>query len=573
MTHSLTLGSLLLTDDMPEEGHGYVFSVLAEGASFGVAQGVQEVVRSLLADGDLVRTTRYGNRQVSFRIQVTGPSLAAVAQGEAALRREVGIGNTLTWQAPDIFAVPTVFEVVDSEMSPSFDDLGELNRSRIFTVTLTCSPFARSAELTTVPAVLVDGTPVTQVVTAADTTTGWTATVFDGVTSTPVAVTDQGDFVRASGTGIALNMSHALAAPVSMAGTPYLIVELSGEIPQSFQVGVQPNLTRMKYPVRIVALTGGRRLYALDVGSETVTRIAATFASQTPRVMAAAFHEVTRSNMLPDVSPRQVARIVDVGGTERTPASLHAYTSSGYLGRTIVHTTPADESGYTPDLTRWNYSGSDTSPNSGERFITGSWEALQPSPLIARRSADSVPRGDYILMAAMKSSTAGLRAVSYAVKSILAGSTVVGNMTGTAYFNFEVADRMEFVPIAAVSAPVVRSEGTLDVEIHLSNPSPGATSLFVEEWWLFTDGPDSALSIVGTDEAEMWLESADISSPVPRVWVGNSNGRFHPNTRLIAQGTHTFRPGLMQVTTISDANDYLEADLSYYKRWHSNAAE
>lgn len=581
MTHQLTLGSLLLTDSLPHEDHGYVFNVLADGVSRGVAKGVQEVVRSLLADGDLVRITRYGNREVSFDVQVTGPSLASLSEAEAALRRELGIGNALTWEAPDYLAAATVFDVVTSEMEERFNDLDELRNTRTFTVTLTCAPFARSADLTTVAALDIPPvTPTTATITNADTTAGFTAsktvTSFGSggtaVTQFPVTVTDEGSYVRAAASDsyVSVSISYATSA-VSMASTKYLSVEMSGSAPSTFTLTVG-GVTKVYAPVLTRANTGGTTLYVFDTAGGSFTG----FAASTPTIGGAGtvginVHDISRTDTLPQVSPRQSTRVIEVGGTERAPASLHAYTSSGFLGNTILHTTPFDASGYTPDLSRWRHTGNTPVANVSSRKITGTWEPLQPNPLVARLLSSQLPRGDYILMAAIKSSLTGERAISWAVKSLLV-SSVVGNVTGTAYYNFPVADRLEYVPLGVLSAPVVRSEGFLETEVHLSNPSPGSVTLHAEEAWLFADGPDSALSIIGTDEAELWLETADMSSSVPRVWVGNSNGRFHPNSRLMAHGDHRFSPGLVQVTSISDANDYLEVDLSYHEHWHSNAA-
>lgn len=570
------IGDLLLTS--------YPYGVDADSTvDIGEPEMVVETVTSQSADGDHQRVLRHGNRTYVLEVYAEGATLADLASHEAALRSELHrTGLLLTHTPGDGLTPASVYEVQIAQLTPERNDRHESHLIRKFTLTLTCAPFARSVDLTTVPALVIEPDAAPDVlVDAANSTTGWTtnpgyslAVAADTLRTTSPASPPAGNVVVELARGPVDMSAHAYLSAIWQAYIGESSANPGVATAQLWADGVQV-AEEARIRVEVPGTTGAwyQSWYApASISGGMALRLPVTY-SASVRYATLAVAEIKKTNQWPGVSARQSTRVVEVGGTERTPASLHAFTDSGFLGRAVVHTTPADDSGYTPDLTRWNFSGSATTPNTDPQFITGLWEALQPSSLIARRPADSVPRGDYILMAAIRSTATGERAISYAVKSILEDGTVIGNVTGTAYYNFEVANRMEFVPIAAVSAPIVRSDRRLDLEVHLSNPLPGATSLFVEEWWLFSDGPDSALSIVGTDEAELWLESADAASPVPRVWVGNANGRFHPNTRLIAQGTHTFTPGQMRVTTISDANNHVEVDLSYFKRWHSNAAE
>lgn len=582
MTHSLTLGSLLLTDSLPDDDYGYEFNVLADGASIGVANGVQEVVRSLLADGELTRVTRYGNREVTFSVEITGPSLAALSQGEAALRGEVGRSNTLTWEAPDYLAPVTLFEVVTSSMVQKFDDLAELKNRRTFTLTLTCSPFAMSADETTVPALAAaGGSPTTVSVNTADTTTNWFATVADysvrGSTAAPTAVVDMGDYLQVSGSGYWLSLKLTLnTGSVALAGTRYLLVEVSGSPSPQFGLTLD-GVYRSVSPVAVRALTTGVTQVVLDCGTATTLGalvIGFDLKSNSVESRIINVHDVTRTSEIPQTSPRQSSRIIEVGGTERAPASLRAYASSGSLGTTLIHTTPHDGSGYTPNMRRWRASGNTTAVNADTRRITGTWEPLKPNPVVSRTPAHSLPRGDYLLVAAIKCDTVTTTTpypINWAVKSVISGQ-VLGSNEGTGYGWFPIANQLTIVQIASFAAPVVRS-GALDVEVHLLNPT-STLAMSVEEWWMFKDDEDSALSVVNTSEGNLWLDSPDVQSGVPEVWVGPSKPfAYHPAGGLAAPGQHTFKSGPVLVTSISDSNDYLQVDMTYRKRWHSNAAE
>lgn len=573
MTHSLTLGSLLLTKSLPDVEHGFVFDVLADGASFGVAQSVQEIVRSLLADGDLVRTTRYGNREVSFKVEITGPTLQAVADGEAALRREVGRRNTLTWEAPDVFSVATVFEVVTSEMAQSFDDLDELRSRRIFTLTLACAPFARSQSMTMVDA-LSSGTS-TVVIDTCDSVTGW-AGFRNGVAFTASTSWEAG------AVGIA-ELDNAITSPeiwklartgsVDFTTTPYLIVEVR-TIASDF--GPPLNLSAYADGVLLprldVTLIPGsvnyRVTFRVDATAPVTVLEFAHISTAGHPWQGLFIHNVSRTAVAPGVSTRQGSRILEIGGTERTPCSLELLSPASFLGNTIVHTTPEVGSGYAPSMRRWRVSGNTTSVNSGSRKISGTWEPLAPNPVISRTPATAMPEGGYVLMAAIKASSTGDHTVEWAVKSSTSG-TALGEFSGTTQWKFLVANELTLVPLGVVSAPIVRSPH-LDLEVHLL----GTAALQVEEWWMFNIGDDSALTIVNTSEGAMYLDSPNVDRGVPEIWVGLANRElvFHPGTRLIAQGNHVLAPGAMQVTVISDSSDNTATSLSYYERWHSNAA-
>lgn len=595
MTHSLTLGSLLLTDPLPDNDHGYVFSVLADGAGFGVAQGVREIVTSLMADGDLVRTTRFGNREVSFAVQIEGPTLSALAHGEAALRREVGRGNTLTWQAPDVLSVPTVFEVVDSEMSQTFDDLDELRRRRTFVLTLTCAPFARSADPVTVDA-MVSGT-TTVAVDTCDSKTAWSGTRSGAFTG--VALSSEGVDPPADTAVEVYEFDEAVTTPetwtltrtgaVDFTATPFLVVELktqatSDGLPlQDVTISAQTSGGLVTLPVvqatRTADNSGYYRLVADATAAPSASAITFTYRSM------AGYHwqylgvrNVDRTDISPNITTRQQSRIVEVGGTERTPASIHVSDSTvaGSLGGlVIVHTSPEDGSGYSPPLRRWRTADSTGPETVDAGMLSGKREpvAFVAGGFVAEVPTSALPEGGYVLMARMRMAVDPEPVnVAWSTSTIFPDTTTQqGYTNGSAAVAFATT-AWHLVPLAALSLPSVRTKAG-KVQIVIQVPTVDHAQVELDEAWLFRADDDCALTIVRSFLPDLWLDSPDVSSSVPRVWIGDGRDlQVHPGDALDAIGNHVLSPEGTAVFTAA-LTDYPATEATFYRRWHSNAAE
>jgi hypothetical protein len=570
--HSLTLGSLLLTGSVPDADHDFTFDVLADGATFGVAQGVQEVVRSLLADGDLYRITRYGNREVSFRVQIEGPSLGSLAHGEAALRAEVGRPNLLTWQPPDALSVPTVFEVVASEMAQTFDDLDELKRRRVFVVTLTCGPFARSADAVTVDALdPPPGSVTTVAITDADAVTGWSA----NAGGSAVGVTDQGSYVQATFPSTQLTIIYTPAAPVSLGVSRYILLEMSGSTPTYFSVDGGSGAVGVT-PISARATTSGTVVYVLDVGPSftlhglSVARKGALVAGagQAPTLNV---HDVTATDTLPQVSPRQITRIIEVGGTERTPASIHVQSEDGVddLGLIIVHTCPEDGSGYSPPLQRWRTVGQARTDDA--TAFSGTYESINVTSWVAEVPTSALPEGGYTLLARLRAQSAATVTVTWSTSTIFPDATTQEGFTvGTVQHTFDVGNVWNLVKMEALTLPSVRTQaGKVQIALQVAAASPVVT---LDEAWLFRVDDDCALTIVETERPHLWLDSPDLTSPVPRIWVGDGlTTKVHPGEGLHQMGSHVLSPeGTAVFTAALTDNPLTEA--TFYRRAHSNAA-
>ncbi len=585
MTHSLTFGSLLLTDPLADVDHGFMFAVLADGFTTGTGEPVKEIVQSLLADGDLVRITRSGNREVSFRVQITGPTLGAVAQGEAALRREVGRGNTLTWQPPDVISEPTVFEVVTSEMSQVFDDLDEsLRRQRTFALTLTCFPGARSADLTTVTALAPPPVaPTTVSVTTADTTTGWSATVNTGAGSEAVTVVDEGAFVSASATGFSMSFGYSPPSPVSLAGTQYLLLETSTATTgfYVFYAGdsavtyVKPVLSRMMP-------TSGNVQHTLPVNmSRTLSYVGVIWnhldaGLPAPTPIYLTIYDIKRTDTLPQVTSRQTSRIIEVGGTERTPGSIEIATGSTAMGFTIVHTSPRSLAGYSPPLRQFRVSGNTLTADSN--LFSGAREPVNLTAIESQVPLTSLPAGEYALVALMRSSVAGTFPITWTANSLIPGYGYLGpTVSGVAQAEFVDPGFWTLVPLDVVTLPTVRASDALAVtQLTLNRAPVGSEVIDLDEWWAFRVGEDSALTMVNNPASRLWLDSPDVNNRVPRVSIGDYNNRAdarHPADRLSATAHHVLNPDGTLIFVATNGADSPAVTATFFKRWHSNAAE
>lgn len=582
-THGFDLGSLDLASGLPHED-GYTLSVLGNGATFGQSQAVVRQIVSMLADGDLVSYDRSGNRVAEFDVLIEGADGVALQAGEVALRRELYRPNVVTWTPPADFSAPTVFEVVTSEMAPKFDDIDELRTRRVFHVTLTCAPHAQSANPVTIPALSVVEDPVIATVTNADTTSGWSATIsgYVGVSppvfeTNPVTVTDQGSYVQATGTiGYPSLRMWVEFAGVSLAATPYVMVETSGSGVNQFvltlggvPVTVSPVLTRQA--------SGGITLSVLETGGETLTRVDVLTSSFSSSTVTINVHDISRTDTLPQVTKKQTTRVIEVGGTERTPASIHVESTTGddgHNGLVIVHTSPEDGSGYSPSLRRWRTDASTGPVYVDAGTLSGAWEDINyiAGGFNAKVPTSSLPEGGYVLMARLRSATAGLNTGTlYWSTSTLIGDSVEQQGYTNGSIPIALGSTPVLIPVAALSLPSVRTRTGM-VEISLQAITSGA-QIQLDEGLLFRADDDCALTIVNNFQDHLWLDSPDTTSSVPRVWIGPSDdNRNHPGSALRAMGNHVLNPDGTAVFTAS-LSDNPATEATFYRRWHSNAAE
>lgn len=586
MTHSLALGGLTLTGDksFADPTHGFWFEVAAEGTEFGQPEAVARIITSLLTDGAIVSYDRDDNRTIPVRVRVNGPTLAAVAHGEAALRQESKRRNELTWQPPDTFAPPSVFETFPSSMSRQSDgdwDLDELvRRSRTFGLSLTCSPFARSLEPTTVEALVAGSTTI--VVDTCDSATNWTG-FRNGFPYAASAAWEAGSV------GVA-ELEDAITSPetwtltrasaVDFTSTPYLKIEvrtIASDVGQPMNVAAYAGSVT---PANLLPVMSVRRLaggayfeVVYDAtGRGSVSALTFNHVSPPGHPWQGLFiRSLARTDVTPGTTSRQQTRVIEVGGTERTPASIHVQSVGAELPLTqaIVHTCPGDGSGYSPPLRRWRISGGSTPIASAPAF-SGFYESIVGTGITCDTPTSALPEGGYVLAAYMRSTAATTVSVAWSTSTIFPGGTREEGFTvGSELVTFP-DDGWHIVPLATLSLPSVRTKAG-KVRTIIQVPS-SSTTIFLDDAWLFRTDKDCALTVLTSPHPHLWINSAGVDAPVPTAWVGDGvDVRVHPGTGLQAMGTHILSPEGTAIFTATLVPPMTDA--TFYRRWHSNAAE
>lgn len=554
LTPTWEIGSLDLT--------GYPYSVQADGTvEVGEPEMVVESVASLLADGDLERAVRHGNRAYVLPVLVEGETLAELARAEADLRAEITkTGLLLTHDPGDGFAPASVYEVQTAKLTPARDDTFESHLLRKYTLTLTCSPFARSVDQTTITVLGPIGSPVTVNVSTADTTTGWssaaTASSFGATGGYVYAGTfgSPGGIPRAS-----LSYSEAVNAV-----TPYYTIEW------------QNSVSTVSPPT-----IGDGRLAANASMGDGWTKTTYDLSARTGSlswVMSGAgefrIRNVSRSSAMPQLTSRENAAIIQIGGTERTPCSLQVNPAAGEaMGIGIVHTSPDSGYGYSPALRQRRISGNTVTTNA--TLISGASEGVTATPVVATVPVTSLPEDGYSLVALLKSSVVGTFPITYNVRTAFSGNYLGTSTPRTVPATFPTANAWTLIPLGNTTLPPVRASQQAFVQFDLSRTPVASEVIELDEWWAFRMGEDCALTMVQSQRAFLWLDSPDVTSPVPRVWVGNNGDRsdaHHPAAWLVNQGSHVLNPGgtSVFVATSGIANPSVTA--TAYRRWHSNAA-
>lgn len=140
----------VLGDDLDLWGHSngdysiHLLETSRGDTSFGDARPIADEVASLLGDGEVTSTSRYGNKVMQLWVEITANDHANLAAGEARLMEELDRVNTFTWGGP--VGPRSVFEIVRSWSDFLVEDLADVRCVRLFRITLEVLPFARSED-------------------------------------------------------------------------------------------------------------------------------------------------------------------------------------------------------------------------------------------------------------------------------------------------------------------------------------------------------------------------------------------------------------------------------------------
>lgn len=565
------LGDLTLTD--------YPFSV-EFGGDKGSPESVTDVVAALLADGDVVVRNRAGNRSLQYVVGVEGTDFLDLARNEALLVAECEKSrNELGITPGDEFGPTTVFETQAIELRPIESDSEHSALYHRWELTIPALPFGRSAGAVVAEPLAVGETDTTIVFDTCDSVTGWTADI-DGIPETPSTIYDSGSvgvIVYTNPDGDADILTMTRTGSVDFTGTPYLIVDKRNFNPftenlRVFADGVELGVVDSRL------MSGSRIRYVFRSPMGTVSSLAFKHGRSGGDTLGMLIYELSRSTSPSGTTSRQASRIIPVGGTQRTPGSLRVASGSG-LGFTVIHTSHEDGYAYSPPMRQWRARGNAVVPDS--TCISGAREKIHPEVVAYEIPAANVPPDGYTLGAWMKASATGSVRIFWASHTIVDGE-IRGVVLSNAAITF-TAGVWQFVEFPELlTLPTVAVKSSSDALVHVSlqrNPDPLVTvDVELDELWLFREGDGSALTIIETgDKTHLWLDSADIDSAVPRVWIGNAEDQSDAHSpggyRILARGQHDFTPPASRVYVASSTGLNPAVRLTHHNRWHTNAAD
>lgn len=597
----LDLGDL----DLVNADGGYdsfAFFAQGEGVDFGEPQPIDVTLASLMADGAPTETARYENREVTFRVDIEASDALGLAAGEAALLGQIGVRTTLTWTPPDGYGPPTVFRVETSRARFLFNDLDEVRsvKKRVFQVTLTCLPFARSAEVVTVGAEFV-----ADAVTIADdceSTSGWSATARSS-SQNPVSLAVDST-VFATGTG-SLKFTPAGTVAPSISGTTtsqaratrtglsidasgggYFVVRVRGEW--------TVNLADWVMDAHMTTTGGGEESITPLVGEadeDGFTRLSfvvpnsSTITAFDINVLQSAtgIHSAVASpkfwidslGLASTSSAPQNVMSFDVAGSMRCEASFQVSALVG-LGDVLLYTVPDLGDGFRPDLRRRQVSGASTSDTAA---INGTKSALSVSPTFSA-PASMFRAGSYAVLARVRRSATGDCAITVSAQT-KSGATAIGSAESTTSAGFELADAdYHVVRIGVIELPPLVTDPASDATVLFTATRTG-TDYYLDELLVFPL-EDHALTWVtcgsGTPSAtvasRLWIDEPSPTLPRGSRMVGNNEGRLDAQYVLpLSRGRHVLKPGRMLAYLLTSAAGGADLQAIYTPAWHSNAGQ
>lgn len=537
----------------------------------GEPEMVVETSGSPMADGDIERVVRHGNRDYVIEFYIEGPTLADIADSEALLRAEIMRPDLeLTHNPGDGFSATSVYEVQTAKLTPGRRDDHESHFIRKYTLTLRCAPFARSVDLVTIEALATTETPTTVTVSDASSTTGWS-------TAAPAAVSSAGGYVYVGpfSTSAFESVHYLFFAGASNPATPYVVIEWQAN--RLLVTGMnQPSLVSSP-AIENVLLEDGWRRTTFDTSalpSASTLAFSAILAGSNPDPEFR-IRDVKRTNQPPGVTLRQRTQMVEVEGTERTPVSLHLYSDYDMADMQVgvLATWPTDGSGYSPDLRRWRVSGNASVLAEGDT-ISGFSEDMKPKSVTCEVPNSSLPLAGYSLVVRLRASTTNLVGIDWAIHTFFPSTTtsLEGSVTGTTPWKPKAASNYEMVELGLFTLPTIRGVGG---KTRVSFRCLATNSDLVwDEAFLFRVGDDCALTIVDHPPDHMWADPPGLGESEPTVFEGYEPDRSdnrHPGSRLLSMGRHILHP---DGTTLYGAGitNQPRVAASYYPRWHSNAA-
>lgn len=587
----LTWGVLQLSGPDDSEASFSIDSV-REGTNFGNPQPVVEIVQSLLTDGVLAAVTGWENREIPLHLRISANDGEAMAEAEAALMQQVLLDQPppLEWIGPAGSSAPTVFDVVvarlDQDTADGWDVDEKWQGHRYYLLTLTCLPFARAVEATTVPALPVPADPETEDRTVVDdctSTTGWSRETNGGSPTGPTLVGGQAVEVTATIDSASDYLRLVRTGSIAVPTDYYLAVDVLGA---SLGSGWSSGTWRARLDgvwVTPVARTydgesSSIRLFFADVGTISELAIEVDFTSGkggTGGTTPLTVYNVATTDTLGSSSTStrlQQSRLVDVLGSMPTNAVLRFYDATpAVLGKEmLVYTTRNTD--WQPNLRRWL----DTSeaPTTDASMISGARHTLA-TPTVYLVPAYLLTSGTYAIMARVRDASGGSDLTWTAKMTTLGGADAVASsveVSGTVTIPITWHGGLfEILDLGALVLPVVEVEGA---NFAVSLTLEGAASMQIDEVWLF-NLDDGTLTWVRDEEELTWIEirSPDLGASRPSVYGGRNvlgTGSACIDWKCQSFGAHRFEPGTMQIFTVCTDSLVSQCEIEFFPRFHSH---
>lgn len=557
---------------------GNVFAIEAcdEGTTWGAPIPVDTAVERWKTDGAIAQTQNDDNREITFSVILSATTPVALAAAEAALASRAQQPGTLRWTPPqgDDDAPSTDFEVWTWHLEHSFDGIDERHTRRMYQVTMTAKPWVKSTDLTTVPALVIPGSPTTTPVDACTSTSGWTGG--------PNAPTTSGGAVRET---VALsgnqNASRAVTLQLLRTGavtgldtTPYLQLDMAvtGAVVNSWSVLADT------VPLTKVGQVGSVSYWQMPVGVTSLTTLMVV-AQGVGKVVGGtaqlAIADVSKTDTVGGVGSRkQLTRSLAVGGSVKTSGSIKvASPSTTPLGTVLVYTQPDNGMGYNPGLRQYRTAGNTQSAQA--TAVSGFREPLSPTVLNFGLPANVVPEASYAVVARLFATAVGTGTVSGAVGT---GSAGVNAAYG-ANVTWAVANTYVWANLGMLSFPYLALPDESQVGSFVTMFGSGVAGLALDEVYLLdvTHG-DYSLINCGATATRLSLDAPDAGSKNrPAVYLGTTDDRSDAYgadglTQVLSLGDHDLDPEGSVLFTVTDNVNNAAVSASFYQRWHTHAA-
>lgn len=547
------------------------------GTEYQDADTTEDVLASLLSDGDLEVSSRRGNRTITLPVLIEG-TLSQIAAAEAALAAEAEKGqNVLTVEQGDGVAPSMQFKLTrKTKITWNRDDEYERSGFRSYTLTMRALPFPQSTTETVIAPFTPPVSVTTVTVDDGTSTTGWT--------SSPGSPSTSGGAVRATSTlgvgGVSPTvLSLTRTGSIATSATQYIgidcLMTLDG-LPGTPTVLLDGVVTASV--TSVVLGSGYRRVWVQAPGSSvnTVTvRMSVAFGGAPPaKSMTLAVDQIQRSNSYSAVSTtKQLQRTLTIAGSAPGVGSVAIEHETSALGDVLLYTNPT---AYSPALRSLRTSGPST-PTTDATSVSGAYDTISgATPVVCTVPYSGLVDGEYLVMARVQTSTtltmtvtaatvSGSTSVASEARSISLGTLAAWTFVRVGMIHLPV---MDAGPSTSQTFTVTRSTGTLSLdELYLFNLTTGRLSQLA----CGTASPSA-----GGASNRVWVESPSVDNEglgrLLRGYAADQSDAYSAYPTAASPAVHEFIPPEVMAFTVTTNADSAAISFSHNAAWIHTAA-